>query len=206
LPKYYDTMNNEFSDAEEVFLPFMIGPAMQLRTAGNTSSWNSRGAEFQDLLASEAIWIQYWAQLDDERQRDEYLAFLDGYVREQKAGGRQARPENVKLRDVNAWLDYAEVVPDEANAMLINALLFLLVCSVNLIGILLGKFLARAPEIGVRRALGASRRWVFVQHLLECELIGIIGCALGLGLTIFGLRLLDRLFEERFDYRCCSWL
>jgi len=79
-------------------------------------------------------------------------------------------------------------------------MLFLLVCSVNLIGILLGKFLGRAAEVGVRRALGASRRWVFVQHLIECQLIGVIGCALGLALTVVGLRLLDRLFQARLNF------
>ncbi len=201
VPKFYDTHNGVFNSAEEIFLPFLMGPAMEMRTSGNTSSWSNRGAGFQDLLDSEAIWLQYWVQLDDGRQRDEYRAFLDGYAREQLASGRPSRPQNVKLRDVNAWLEYVEVVSDEATAMLINSLLFLLVCSVNLIGILLGKFLARAPEVGVRRALGASRRWVFFQHLLECELIGVIGCALGLGLTVFGLDLLDRLFDGRFNFR-----
>jgi putative ABC transport system permease protein len=109
--------------------------------------------------------------------------------------------DNVKLRDVMAWLAHEDVVPDEANAMLINSVLFLVVCSVNLIGILLGKFLARAPEVGLRRALGASRRWIFVQHLLECALIGLIGCALGLGATFFGLDLIDRLFQVELGAR-----
>ena len=98
--------------------------------------------------------------------------------REQKQlPGRFGAPINNWAPTKRRWpgCSYQEVVPGEANAlMLIIALLFLLVCSVNLIGILLGKFLARAPEVGVRRALGASRRWVFVQHLLECELIGVI--------------------------------
>jgi putative ABC transport system permease protein len=101
-----------------------------------------------------------------------------------------------------AWLVYSEVAPEEARAMLIIALLFLLICSVNLIGILLGKFLARAPEIGVRRALGASRRWVFLQHLLECEIIGVLGCVLGLVLTQLGIGLIRRLFE----FELSSWM
>lgn len=201
VPKYYDTNNSEFAPPEEVFLPFSTGIGMELRTSGNTSGWKDRGPSYQELLDSESVWLQYWVQLDDGRQRDEYHAFLDGYAREQTESGRPARADNIKLRDVKAWLLFEEVVPDEATAMLINALLFLLVCSVNLIGILLGKFLARAPEIGVRRALGASRRWVFTQHLIECELIGVIGCALGLGLTLFGLELIDRVFNAQFNFK-----
>jgi putative ABC transport system permease protein len=80
------------------------------------------------------------------------------------------------------------------------SLLFLLVCSVNLIGILLGKFVARAPEIGVRRALGASRAQIFLQHIIECELIGVIGGVLGLGLTVLGLRWVDSLFTMKFGF------
>ena len=89
-----------------------------------------------------------------------------------------------------------EAVPDEARILLIIAILFLVVCSVNLIGILLGKFLARAPEVGVRRALGASRLSVFLQHIVECEVVGLLGGALGLGLSWFALQLINRLFDN----------
>ena len=58
-------------------------------------------------------------------------------------------------------------------------LLFLVVAAVNLIGLLLGKFLARADEVGVRRALGASRRDVFLQHLVECQVVALLGGAIG---------------------------
>jgi putative ABC transport system permease protein len=78
-----------------------------------------------------------------------------------------------------AWLEWQQIVPRSTKTMLVISLLFLVVSSVNLIGILLGKFLARSPEVGVRRALGASRRHVFMQHLLECELVGLLGGAVG---------------------------
>jgi putative ABC transport system permease protein len=84
--------------------------------------------------------------------------------------------------------------------MLIIALLFLLVSSVNLIGILLGKFLSRAPEIGVRRALGASRRSVFIQHIVECELVGVLGGILGLGLSVIALKVINRMFENQTPF------
>ncbi len=133
------------------------------------------------------VWIQIWVQLDTDAAAGGYRAFLDAYVGEQKKLGRFQRPLNNRLRDVMAWLRSREVVPEQIQALRIHAVLFLLVCSVNLIGILLGKFLARAPEIGVRRALGASRRWVFVQHLIECEIIGVLGGLLGLALSAGGL-------------------
>ncbi|HEX7324010.1 MAG TPA: FtsX-like permease family protein, partial [Rhodanobacteraceae bacterium] len=42
-------------------------------------------------------------------------------------------------------------------------------------------------EIGIRRALGASRRAVFAQCLVEAGVIGIAGGLLGLPLAWFGL-------------------
>jgi putative ABC transport system permease protein len=77
-------------------------------------------------------------------------------------------------------------------AMSVVSLLFLAVCSLNLVGILLGKFLARVPEVSVRRALGASRAQVFWQHVVECELIGIAGGALGILLSLVVLGIFAR--------------
>ncbi len=201
VPKYYDTNNSEFGEAESMFLPFRLGPESEWITSGNTSSWSPRGDAFEDLLQSEAIWLQAWVQLDTPQQREEYAAWLRGYAEEQKAAGRHGRPVNNRLRNVTEWLEREQVVAGQQVAMVVNALLFLLVCSVNLIGILLGKFLARAPEVGVRRALGASRRWVFAQHLIECLLIGVLGCGLGLVLTLFGLEAIDRIYASQLNFR-----
>ena len=71
-------------------------------------------------------------------------------------------------------------------------MLFLVICSINLLGLLLGKFMARASRIGVHRALGASRVAVFVQHVAECELIGVLGGVIGIGFAHIGLRLIQR--------------
>jgi putative ABC transport system permease protein len=200
MPKFYDVLNDEFEAPEELYLPFALTPALELPSAGNSSGWGDCGTAFAALLESECTWIQMWVQLDDAEQRAAFAAYLDAYVDQQKALGRHGRPANNRLRDVMAWMRFQQVVPEQARALLIISLLFLVVCSVNLIGVLLGKFLARAHEVGVRRALGASRGWVFVQHVLECELIGILGGLVGLGLSTFGIKLLDKLFDQEFGF------
>lgn len=200
LPKFYDTNNGPFDEPEEIYIPFGLTPQLRVFTSGNTSGWGNCGNDFEEFLQSECIWLQMWVQLDSASQRDEYFAWLGAYAGEQKKLGRFGRPVNNRLRDVMAWLRFIEVVPPEAKALLIISLLFLLVCAVNLIGILLGKFLARAPEVGVRRALGASRRWVFTQHIVECELVGLIGGLLGLALSLGGMRLIDHLFDMPFGF------
>ena len=76
--------------------------------------------------------------------------------------------------------------------MMIVSLLFLAVCALNLTGLLLSKFLARAPEIGVRRALGARRLDVFLQHIVECELVAVVGGAIGVLLSLGGLAVINK--------------
>ena len=195
VPKFYDPLNGPFNDPEAAYLPFAWGNAKQLPTSGNSNGWGNSDGTWEGRIASEITWIQMWVQLDDDEQRDRYLSMVNAYAQEQKAAGRYQRPINNVLWDVQSWLKFQQVVPMENRTMMVIALLFLLICAVNLIGILLGKFLARAPEIGVRRALGASRSWVFVQHLIECEVIGVLGGALGIGMSALGLRFLARMFD-----------
>jgi putative ABC transport system permease protein len=57
----------------------------------------------------------------------------------------------------------------------------------NVTGLLLTRFLRSAPELGIRRALGASRRAVFTQCLIEAGMIGLSGALLALPLVWLGL-------------------
>src|SRR5690606_36432139 len=97
------------------------------------------------------------------------------------------RPTNVRLRNVMELLEHARVVPNDVIMQLWLGFGFLLVCLVNTIGLLLDKFLRRGSEIGVRRALGASRRAIFAQCLVEAGTVGLFGGVLGLGLALLGL-------------------
>ena len=196
-PKFFDVTNGALEEPEALYVPLSLTPDMELSSAGNRSNWKPfDGEDYADFLESESVWLQMWVELPTEERRQAYEDFLAAYVREQQALGRLTRPVNNRLRDVREWLTVEEVVPPEARSMLIIGLLFLLVCSINLIGILLGKFLGRAPEVGVRRALGASRGAVFGQHLVECEVVGLLGGAVGIALSAVVLRVLNRLFTE----------
>jgi putative ABC transport system permease protein len=197
MVKFYDTNNFEFEESEEIYVPFNFNQPLEAYSFGNTNGWKFYpGDTYDDFLQSESVWIQMWVQLDSGAQRDEYLAYLDAYTEGQRELGRFQRPTNNRVRPVMEWLEVQEVVPDEAKLMLVIAILFLVVCSVNLIGILLGKFLARAPEVGVRRALGASKGSIFMQHLVECELIGLLGGVVGIGLSALALQLINGLFQD----------
>jgi putative ABC transport system permease protein len=124
------------------------------------------------------------------------MDFLNAYAEQQKALGRFPRPLNNRLNDVMEWMEEEEVVDEDARVMLGLSLLFLIVCLLNTIGLLLAKFLGKSQDISLRRALGASRRTLFIQHLIESGLIGLGGGILGLGLAWLGLRGIEMLFGD----------
>ena len=197
IPKFYDLHSGPFDVPAEVFVPFGLVAALELPRNGNTSCWKPTDGEgFAGFLASECVWIQFWAELRDEAEKRDYLAFLDNYATEQKTLGRFERPLNNRVLDVNAWLEYQRVVDANATMMLAVGAMFLAVCLLNTIGLLLAKFLGKAPEIGLRRALGASKRTLFSQYLVESACIGVVGGVLGVALTWLGLRGIDVLMGE----------
>jgi putative ABC transport system permease protein len=116
-----------------------------------------------------------------------YKQFLDGYAAQQKVLGRIARPQNTRLRSLMQWLDYEGVVPSDVRLQTWLAFAFLAICLFNTIGLLLAKFLRRGGEIGVRRALGATRGAVFAQCLVEAGMVGLIGGLVGWLLALAGL-------------------
>jgi putative ABC transport system permease protein len=199
--RFYDPIGNAQGSPEELYLPMSLTQPMELQSNGNRSGWQSGGQTYAEFLQSEVIWTQFWAELKTPAEKAAYARYLDGYVAEQKKLGRHARPANSWIQPMMEWLDEAGAVPDTARTMTVLSLLFLLVVAVNLIGLLLGKFLARAPEVGVRRALGASRSSIFVQYLTECTVLGLLGGLLGLPLAAAGLSALNRMLGEDTAYR-----
>ena len=137
-----------------------------------------------------------WVELRNETEKQDYMAYLDAYVEQQKALGRFPRPLNNRLNNVMEWMKDREVVDDDAQVMLGLSILFLLVCLLNTIGLLLAKFMGKSGDISLRRALGASRSSLFTQHMIESGLIGLGGGILGLGLTWLGLQGIEMLFGE----------
>jgi putative ABC transport system permease protein len=197
VPKFYDVTNGAFDEPEEIFIPFNVAVEYQFSRSGNTSCWKTPdGDDFQAFLNSECIWIQFWAELRDEQEKQDYLAFLDAYVEQQKELGRFPGLIDNRLSNVMEWMKIQKVVDEDARVMLGLSLLFLLVCLLNTIGLLLAKFLGKSGDIGLRRALGASRSSLFIQHMIEAGLIGLGGGMGGLALAWLGLRGIEMLLGD----------
>jgi len=190
-PKFYDMYNDRFGEVEQVFMPFTVSRDLDMDRSGSMDCWDDHkdgdDPEGETGVNAPCTWIQYWVQLDTPAQVASYRQYLVNYSDQQRASGRYQRPTNVRLRDVMTWLDFNKVVPGDVRLQLWLASGFLLVCLLNTVGLLLAKFLRRSSEIGVRRALGASRRAIFAQCLVEAGTVGLVGGILGLGLALLGL-------------------
>ena len=189
VPKFYRLVgNSSFDTSEDVFVPFRAAVALEMQRNGSMDCSESPPAPgFKGYLASECTWVQYWAELENAGDRQQYADYLAAYVAEQRALNRFPRPTNNRLHNVMEWLDEYGVVSDDTRTSTWLAFGFLLVCLVNTVGLLLAKFSARPGEIGVRRALGASRGEVFRQYLTEAAVIGLVGAGTGIALTLGAL-------------------
>jgi putative ABC transport system permease protein len=187
VPRFYDLNMDHYGETEQVFLPFSTSRDLDLGRNGSMDCFDTRpdGVRDTDVSAS-CVWIQFWVELDTPKKAADYRAFLDNYSAQQRAAGR-FHHDNVQMRDLMAYLAKNKVVPGDVNLQMWLAFAFLLVCLVNTVGLLLAKFLRRSSEIGVRRALGASRRAIFAQCLIEAGMVGLVGGLLGLGLAELGL-------------------
>jgi putative ABC transport system permease protein len=200
VPLFYDLNNNPYNEPAQLFLPFSVAIAGEHDSAGNTSCWKPVGdGGMSAFLASECIRYQMWAELNSEAEKQAYLQFLDAYVEEQKLLGRFPRELNNRLDNAEEWMEYNEVVDEDVGVLLGLAILFLIVCLLNTIGLLLAKVLRRAKDTSLRRALGANKAAMFSQYFVEASMIGIAGGLLGIFMTWLGLRGIENLFNE-YDF------
>ena len=198
LPRFYDVTLRPFGDGDAIFMPFNRAIDEHMRNIGSTQCNGDAEPGWEGLLKSDCVWLQFWAELPGEIDVQRYRTFLDNYAAEQEKIGRFHWPPHTQLRDVMQWLQYMKIVPNEVRILILVSFGFLLVCLMNAMGLMLAKLMGRAGDIGVRRALGASRKAIFGQCLIETGVIGFAGGLLGLLLTAAGLWAARSLLTKEF--------
>ena len=200
-PRYYDLNGGSFGPPDDVYIPFGWGPQLELLNNEETDCWGAEKLDtFRDFMASECVWLQMWVELPDATSRERMQSLLDGYWAEQRKAGRFQRPRDNRLTNVADWLRYNKVVDTDNRVLVGLAFAFLAVCLINTVGLLLAKFLSAATVTGVRRALGASRRQVFLQHLVEVGVLATLGALLGLALAALGLAAVHHMYAAAHSY------
>ena len=188
LPKFYDLNDGPFDPPEAAFLPLGWATHTELGADGDTECWRPPAtSDWRGFINSDCTWLQMWVELPSAKDRQRMQSYIDAYWQQQRQAGRFLRPRNNHLSNVSQWLADNEVVRNDDRMLLAIAFAFLGIALINTVVILLAKFLGRASLMGVRRALGASRKQIMLQHLVEVSLIAGLGALLGLGLAALGL-------------------
>ena len=200
-PRYFDLNGGAFGQPDDVYIPFGWGTQLELLNNEETDCWGSQRLDnFKDFMGSECVWLQMWVELPDAASRERMQSLLDGYWAEQRKAGRFPRPRDNRLTNVSGWLRDNHVVDTDNRVLVGLAFAFLAVCLINTVGLLLAKFLNGATVTGVRRALGASRRQIFTQHLVEVGALAALGALLGLALAALGLAAVHHMYAAAHNY------
>ncbi|MEG2029131.1 MAG: ABC transporter permease [Janthinobacterium sp.] len=186
-----------FGPEDEFFIPFASAIRHEaVHDGGMSCNGDNILPGYQGMLASGCTWLQFWFEMASSGERGQLQQYLDAYAGEQRKLGRMMRNAPNRLYDLNEWMGFLQVVDNDNKLAAWLAFGFLLLCLVNTIGLLLAKFSVRASEVGIRRALGATRRDIFRQFLIETGVIGLAGGILGLLLAFGALAVVSQQSEE----------
>ena len=159
-----------------------------MRFPDNTDVW-------RPLISTDAQWqlnlrqLRVFGRLQDGAGRTAALTELSGLAQQTIAAFPDATRELVGVR----LETFAERYIGGAGRPMILAVMaavvfVLLIACANVANMLLSRSAARAREIAVRTAMGATRGRVVRQLLLESLVLGFIGGGVGLGLAVVAVR------------------
>jgi putative ABC transport system permease protein len=166
--KGFDTRGND--QDEIIFIPFSTGE----RKVMGTRFLGAIGAGF---LSAEA---------------PEYMEFVVDEVKRVLRQRHKLRPDQEDDFTVRNQLDYAKIQEGTSESMklllLAVASISLLVGGIGIMNILLVSVTERTREIGIRMAVGAKRRHILLQFLVEAVVLSALGGLIGVGLGVAGAK------------------
>jgi putative ABC transport system permease protein len=187
-PRFYDLSKGTYIRPEEAYIPLTTGIDIHLPPRGSMTCWGPI-SDPTHLASAPCAWLQYWAELN-RSDRSSYYDYVGDRTATSSSGG-PSHP-SIRVRTVTEWLAFKHVIPEDANLQLILAAIFLTICIVNAGGLIMAGFVHRTNEIAIRRALGATRRDIYLQVTTEVATIGALGGVVGILLSLGGLALVKR--------------
>ncbi|MBQ1492798.1 MAG: FtsX-like permease family protein, partial [Blautia sp.] len=82
------------------------------------------------------------------------------------------------------------------------AAISLLVGGIGIMNIMLVSVTERTREIGIRKAIGAGRKTIMLQFLIEAVIISLMGCGIGIGGSYIILKIIGIVSETSYALSC----
>lgn len=102
--------------------------------------------------------------------------------------------------NVNDIIDQKQTLEMVSQALLVVGGIALLVGGVGIANITIASVIERTPEIGLRRALGATRADIMLQFILEGTLLSVVGGAIAIA-SVHGLTVIvSNTFELPYEF------
>ncbi len=136
--------------------------------------------------------LTVYGKLREGVSREAAAAELNALAAERPRAASDPEPSAVAVRDYTNIINPSRVTYILAGLMSAVALLVLLVACANVTNVLLARAAARAREVAVRGALGASRGRIAMQFWTEASVLSLGGAAGGAGLAVLGVSIVRR--------------
>ena len=155
----------------DIYFPLTLARA----TFGSLNIRRQAGAEERKKIERTEVWLQANSVGDVER--------LAGVAENLVAVGTGGKRGDVEVKAPIQILRAAERTQRTFNFIMVGIACFALVVGgIGIMNIMLATVTERTREIGIRRALGAKRRHITLQFLIETTVISISGGLIGIGL------------------------
>jgi putative ABC transport system permease protein len=150
----------------------------------------------QRTLSGERPVAMIYVSAVDESQVDTATEQMSQILRERhKLGVDDA--DDFRIVSQQAILDIASQITGVLTIFLgAIAGISLLVGGIGIMNIMLVSVTERTREVGIRKAVGATKRDILLQFLLEAIVLSLVGGLLGIGLGALGARLITNLTPD----------
>jgi putative ABC transport system permease protein len=163
---------------------------------------SAMGGQFDSyVLMPITVWTELYGTRDEEgRPRSIFITVrsragvpLDEAIEETRSVLRAERGLSPRDRDTFHWFTsdsqiraFNDATAGLKTAAFVLGIVALVVAGIGIMNIMLVSVTERTREIGIRKALGAKRRAILLQFLMEavvlCNIGGVIGVLIGFGL------------------------